>query len=71
MSFSVFDRGEGRFDLMRADAEIGWIADRAVGFGGFEAAAATHGAAAFEAHMLAAQTLEKKLVGDDDAAINR
>lgn len=42
MSFSVFDRGEGRFDLMRGDAEIGWIADRAVGFGGFENAAAAH-----------------------------
>ena len=36
MSFSVFDRGDGRFELMRSDAEIGWIADRAIGFGGFE-----------------------------------
>src|SRR4029079_1046403 len=26
MSFSIFDRGEGRFDLMRGDTEIGWIA---------------------------------------------
>ena len=70
MSFSVFDRGEGRFDLVRGDAEIGWIADRAVGFGEFENAAAAHRAAAFEAHMIAAH-LEKKLAGDDDAAINR
>jgi hypothetical protein len=46
MSFSVFDRGDGRFDLMRGDAEIGWIADRAIGFGGFENSAAAHRAAA-------------------------
>lgn len=46
MSFSVFDRGDGRFDLMRGDAEIGWIADRAIGFGGFEDPAAAHRAAA-------------------------
>ena len=71
MSFRVFDRGEGRFDLMRGDAEIGWIADRAVGFGGFENAAAAHRAAASEAHMIAAQNLEKKLAGNDDAAITR
>ena len=125
MAFSVFDRGEGCFDLMRGDAEIGWIADRAVGFGGFENAAAAHRAAAIayealtgrgarqrridaaarNAHALrvrrnggveqltlgdmsggrlfphaaamarlrslAAQNLEKKLAGDDDAAITR
>jgi hypothetical protein len=46
MSFSVFDRGDGHFDLMRDDAEIGWIADRAIGFGGFENPAAAHRAAA-------------------------
>ena len=46
MSFSVFDRGDGRFDLMRGDAEIGWIVDRAIGFGGFENSAAAHRAAA-------------------------
>jgi hypothetical protein len=46
MSFSVFDRGEGRFDLIRADTEIGWIADGAIGFGGFENRAAAHRAAA-------------------------
>ena len=45
MSFSVFDRGDGRFDLMRGDAEIGWIADRAIGFAGFANAAAAHRAA--------------------------
>jgi hypothetical protein len=45
MSFSVFDRGDGRFDLMRGDAEIGWIADRAIGFGGFESRATAHRAA--------------------------
>lgn len=46
MSFSVFDRGEGRFDLMRGDAEIGWVADRAISFAGFANAAAAHRAAA-------------------------
>ena len=46
MSFSVLDRGDGRFDLMHGDAEIGWIADRAIGFGGFENPAAGHRAAA-------------------------
>ena len=45
MSFSVFDRGDGRFELMRSDAEIGWIADRAIGFGGFENRATAHRAA--------------------------
>ena len=45
MSFSVFDRGDGRFDLMRGDTEIGWIADRAIGFGRFENRAAAHRAA--------------------------
>ena len=46
MSFSVFDRGDGRFDLMRGEAEIGWIADRAIGFGGFENPAEARRAAA-------------------------
>ena len=46
MSFSVFDRGEGRFDLIRANTEIGWIADGTIGFGGFENRAAAHRAAA-------------------------
>lgn len=36
MSLSIFDRGEGRYDLMRGDIELGWIAERAIGFGGFE-----------------------------------
>ena len=45
MSFSVLDRGDGRFDLTRDDAEIGWIADRAIGFGGFENRSAAHRAA--------------------------
>ena len=35
MSLNIFDRGEGRFDLFRGDDEIGWVADRAVGFTGF------------------------------------
>ena len=35
MSLSIFDRGEGRFDLVRGDDAIGWVADRAVGFTGF------------------------------------
>ena len=46
MSFSVFGRGDGHFDLMGGDAEIGWIADRAIGFAGFANAAAAHRAAA-------------------------
>jgi hypothetical protein len=46
MSFSVFDRGEGSFDLMHNDAEIGWIADRAIGFGDFENQMTAHKAAA-------------------------
>jgi hypothetical protein len=35
MSLSIFDRGEGRFDLVRNDDEIGWIVERTVGFTGF------------------------------------
>ena len=52
MSFSVLDRGEGRFDLMRGDAEIGWIADRTIGFAGFANAAAAHRAAAIAHYAL-------------------
>jgi hypothetical protein len=36
MTLGIIDRGEGRVDLMRSDAEIGWIADRAIGLAGFE-----------------------------------
>ena len=46
MSLSIFDRGEGRFKLMRADADIGWIEDRAIGFRGFEDHPAAQRAAA-------------------------
>ena len=46
MSFSVFDRGDGHFDLMRGDAEIGWIANGAIGFAGFANAAGAHRGAA-------------------------
>jgi len=35
MSLSIFDRGDGRFDLLHGDEEIGWVADRTVGFTGF------------------------------------
>ncbi len=35
MSLSIFDRGDGRFDLVRGNDEIGWVADRAIGFTGF------------------------------------
>jgi len=46
MSLSIFDRGEGRFDLVDGDNEIGWVRDRAIGFNGFEdRAAARRGAA--------------------------
>lgn len=46
MTLDIFDRGDGRFDLMRGDAELGWISDRTIGFTGFEDAAAAHRAAA-------------------------
>ena len=46
MSLSIFDRGEGRFDLMHGDIEIGWVRDRAVGFNGFGDRAAARRAAA-------------------------
>jgi hypothetical protein len=46
MSLSIFDRGEGRFDLMLGDAEIGWVDDRAIGFTGFGVRAAARRAAA-------------------------
>jgi hypothetical protein len=45
MALSIFDRGEGRFRLMRGDAEIGWVEDRAVGFTGFGDRAAARRAA--------------------------
>ena len=46
MSLSIFDRGEGRFDLMHGDAQIGWVSDSAIGFTGFgDRAAARRGAA--------------------------
>src|SRR5262245_38713172 len=46
MSLSIFDRGEGRFDLMHGDTEIGWVRDRAIGFNGFGDRAAARRAAA-------------------------
>jgi hypothetical protein len=46
MSLSIFDRGEGRFDLVRGDDEIGWIVDRTVGFTGFGDRGAARRAAA-------------------------
>ncbi len=35
MSFSIFDRGDGHFRLVRAEREIGWVEGRTVGFRGF------------------------------------
>jgi len=46
MSLSIFDRGEGRFDLMHGDIEIGWVRDRAIGFNGFGDRATARRAAA-------------------------
>ena len=46
MSLSIFDRGDGRFDLMRGNDEIGWVADRAIGFTGFRDRPAARRAAA-------------------------
>ena len=45
MSLSIFDRGEGRFDLVYGDTEIGWVRDRAIGFNGFGDRAAARRAA--------------------------
>ena len=55
MSLSIFDRGEGRFDLVYGDTEIGWVSDRAIGFNGFgDRAAARRGAAvAYDADQMA------------------
>ena len=46
MSLSIFDRGEGRFDLALGDAEIGWVDHQAIGFTGFGDRAAARRAAA-------------------------
>jgi len=46
MSLSIFDRGEGRFDLVLGDAEIGWVEGHAIGFTGFGDRAAARRAAA-------------------------
>ena len=46
MSLSIFDRGEGRFDLVHGDTEIGWVRDHAIGFNGFGDPAAARRAAA-------------------------
>ena len=46
MSLGIFDRGEGRFDLMLGDAEIGWVEAGAVGFTGFGDRSAARRAAA-------------------------
>jgi len=35
MSLSIFDRGDGRFDLTRGNDQIGWVADGVIGFTGF------------------------------------
>jgi hypothetical protein len=44
MSLSIFDRGEGRFDLVYGDTEIGWVSDRAIGFNGYALRAQRDGA---------------------------
>lgn len=46
MSLSFFDRGEGHFAMMSGDTELGWIANRAIGFRGFENRSAAQRAAA-------------------------
>jgi hypothetical protein len=46
MSLSIFDRGEGRFDFVLGDAEIGWVDNHAIGFTGFGDRAAARRAAA-------------------------
>lgn len=46
MPLSIFDRGDGRFDLMHGDTEIGWVVDRAIGFTGFSDRTAARRAAA-------------------------
>jgi hypothetical protein len=46
VSLSIFDRGDGRFDLMRGNNEIGWVEVRAIGFTGFRDRPAARRAAA-------------------------
>lgn len=46
MPLDIFDRGDGRLTLMRADAVIGWIDGSTIGFGGFDDRAAALSAAA-------------------------
>ena len=53
MSLSIFDRGEGRFDLVYGDREIGWVRERAIGFNGFGDRAAARRAAAVAYDALA------------------
>ena len=62
MSFSVFDRGDGCFDLTCGDAEIGWIADRSIGFGGFENSATAHRAAGIAHEALTAWAARQRRI---------
>ena len=50
MPLSIFDRGDGRLNLMRAGAAIGWIDGSTIGFGSFgdRAAALRAAAVAYE-----------------------
>lgn len=63
MSLSIFDRGDGRFDLMRSDAELGWIADRAIGFRGFEDRSAARRAAAVAYEALTGWLARERRIG--------
>ncbi len=52
MPLNIFDRGDGRLNLMRADAAIGWIDGSTIGFGGFDDRATALSAAAVAYEVL-------------------
>jgi hypothetical protein len=56
MSFSIFDRGDGHFRLVRGDREIGWVEDRVIGFRGFADADDARAAATTAYNALAGWT---------------
>ena len=54
MSFSILDRGEGRFDLLRGDEPIGRLEGSSIGFGGFAGRATARRAATIAYDALSA-----------------
>jgi hypothetical protein len=60
MSFSIFDRGDGRFRLVRDEREVGWVEDRTIGFRGFADADEAR-AAATTAHTALARWIARQV----------